>query len=115
MIGGAGNDFIEGYGTFEGNNDNKANVFRGGDGNDVLISDEGPDRLFGDGGADRLLSGAQQDLLTGGKGRDFMKGEGQKDHIFARDGERDRRLDCGPGGRQESAQRDRIDPAPISC
>jgi Ca2+-binding RTX toxin-like protein len=115
VIGGAGNDFIEGYGTFEGNNDNKANVFRGGDGNDVLISDEGPDRLFGDAGADRLLSGAQQDRLTGGDGRDFMKGEGQKDHIFARDGERDRRLDCGPGGRRESAQRDRIDPAPISC
>ena len=115
VLGGAGNDFIQGYGTFEGNNDNKANVFRGGGGADTLISDEGPDRLFGDSGADRLFAGDQQDLLTGGPGADFMKGQGQKDHLFARDGKRDKRLDCGPGGRKESAQRDRIDPAPISC
>jgi Ca2+-binding RTX toxin-like protein len=115
VLGGAGNDFIQAYGTFEGNNDNKANIFRGGGGADVLISDEGPDRLFGDAGADRMLGGDQQDLLTGGPGADTMKGQGQKDHLFARDGTRDRRLDCGPGGRKESARRDRIDPAPISC
>jgi Ca2+-binding RTX toxin-like protein len=92
-----------------------ADRLNGGDDADLLNGDDGPDLLFGDDGDDRLLSGPKQDRLTGGKGRDFMKGQGQKDHIFARDGQRDRRLDCGPGGRKESAQRDRIDPAPISC
>jgi Ca2+-binding RTX toxin-like protein len=93
----------------------QADRLSGGAGSDLLKAEDGPDELSGDGGGDRLFGGPKKDRLTGGPGRDFMKGEGQKDLIFARDGKRDRRIDCGPGGRKEAARRDPIDPQPISC
>jgi Ca2+-binding RTX toxin-like protein len=107
LIGEAGADRLQGG--------RGADRLAGGDGGDLVKGEDGPDQLFGDGGGDRLLAGPKGDRLTGGPGADLMKGQGQKDLIFARDNRRDRRIDCGPGGRKEAAQRDRIDPNPISC
>jgi Ca2+-binding RTX toxin-like protein len=92
-----------------------ADRLSGGGSADLISGEDGPDVLAGDGGGDRMLGGPKRDRLTGGPGADFMKGLGQKDLIFARDNTRDRRIDCGPGGRREAAQRDRIDPPAISC
>jgi Ca2+-binding RTX toxin-like protein len=73
-----------------------ADGFEGSQGPDILIGDGGKNSFFGQGGADTFL------------------GKGGQDFIDATDGERDKRLDCGPG-RNEGYTSDRQDPAPISC
>ena len=123
--GGPGNDLLVGNDDsdqlFGEDGNDRLDGGRGGDalsgggGGDLVKGADGPDKLAGDGGGDRILGGPKKDRLTGGPGADFMKGLGQKDLIFARDGRRDRRIDCGPGGRKEAAQRDRVDPPAISC
>jgi Ca2+-binding RTX toxin-like protein len=98
VIGGNGNDVIAGPAGLTETTDHMDNVFVGGP------------------GADRLLGGGGPDSLTGGPGADSLLGQGSKDQLFARDGARDRRIDCGPGNdKKERAQRDRADPAAISC
>ena len=123
--GGPGNDLLAGgddsdqlfgeEGSDRLDGGRSADALTGGAGGDLVKGADGPDNLSGEAGGDRLLGGPKKDRLTGGPGSDFMKGEGQKDLIFARDGTRDRRIDCGPGGRKEAAQRDRNDPQAISC
>jgi hypothetical protein len=56
------------------------------------------------------------DSLTGGEGGDILLGQNGIDRLFAKDGIRDRKLNCGPGkNRRERAQRDRRDPPAKSC
>jgi Ca2+-binding RTX toxin-like protein len=78
--------------------DGKNNGFLGRDGNDVIRGLGGPDRIDGAGGSDSLAGGGGKDLLV------------------ANDGQRDKRLSCGPGANAyEKAQRDKADPAAKSC
>ena len=84
---------------------------------------EGSDRIAGLGGSDKLNGGEDADRLNGGKGRDQLKGRqgadtiaggGGADVIFANDGDRDRAIHCGGGGR-DFARIDAIDPQPRGC
>ncbi len=89
----------------------------GGQGDDTIRSGRGSDRLFGDSGADFIAAGRGDDLLGDSRdlGRDSYLGGPGRDRIRARDGSRDRRIDCG-GGRGERARRDRgLDPRAVSC
>ena len=85
-------------------------VLRGGQGTDELTGGTGRDRLYGGSAGDRLDGGLDADRLDGGKGRDRMLGAEGPDRLSARDGERDRFLDCGPD--EDIAVVDRREPAP---
>jgi len=100
ILGGAGNDIINGYlsfwngktftlsGNLEGDlldggsgNDwmrgsGGADQIIGGDGNDFLSGFDDDDSLRGDAGNDVLAGGAHADTLTGGDGDDILLGEG---------------------------------------
>lgn len=115
LFGGPGSDGVIG---FSGND----RLF-GGDGVDALFGLGGADVLkgggrsdvlLGAGGADALIGGGGADTLRGDRGRDSYRGGRGRDTLLARDGLRDRRLDCG-AGRPESVRRDGLDPKPISC
>jgi Ca2+-binding RTX toxin-like protein len=106
---GKGNDRLSG--------DARANVMRGGRGNDHLRGMGGNDRLFGelgndtldggagkdrlDGGAgkDRILGGPGDDVLVGGPGKDTFSAGAGNDTVNARDRVVGERIDCGPGRR----------------
>jgi Ca2+-binding RTX toxin-like protein len=88
MFGDAGEDTLYGL----AGNDNMS----GNEGNDTLFGNEGDDLMFGDEGADSLFGGENADRLR------------------ARDGIRDREIDCG-GGSDPAAERDSIDPAAVGC
>jgi Ca2+-binding RTX toxin-like protein len=81
---------------------------------DLLIGTPGNDPLIlGGSGADRMLGLGGRDLLRGEDGRDvFLAGKGT-DVLRAKDGRRDRLLDCGPG--TDFVKRDGIDPPPKDC
>lgn len=69
-IGGAGDDWLEGYGNDQ---------LRGGSGNDVLISLGANDTLQGGSGSDILLADGSANgssRLFGGEGDDFLSGNG---------------------------------------
>jgi hypothetical protein len=100
------------------------------DGSERLIGGGGDDRLQGekvfilDGGDDILRGGSGDDVLIGDQphlesyeipGRDALYGEGGDDVLVARDGRRDRVLNCGSGPRDETVRRDPIDPRPVGC
>lgn len=82
---------------------------RGDAGENQLIGGHGDDVLLGARGADRLYGGHGSDTLRGGGGADFLVGGADGDRLFARDGERDRRVDCGAG--LDWARVDALDPA----
>src|SRR3954454_2144891 len=109
LIGNGGGDTLLG---FAGND-----LLIGGTGNDLGRGGLGLDRLLGKSGADRLTGDLGNDFLRGGTGPDVMKGKRGIDRINARDGSRDVKINCGPGGnRAEGAKRDRhLDPPPKSC
>jgi Ca2+-binding RTX toxin-like protein len=93
----ASNEILEGT--------NESDVLIGSRGSDALIIGHGGDDLIkGLGGADGLRGDDGRDTLLGGSGADFLD---------ARDGERDRRIDCGPGGFR--ASRDGRDPPARGC
>ncbi len=71
-------------------------------------------RIDGGEGDDSLSGGQEADTLVGGPGADVFKGYGGPDKLLARDGERDRRINCGPGD-DARARVDDLDPAPKSC
>jgi Ca2+-binding RTX toxin-like protein len=73
--------------------------------NDALEGSQGPDVLIGDAGSNTFLGQGGADAIYGKEGRDY---------IDAADGQRDVRIDCGPGSR-EQAVKDGSDPRPISC
>jgi Ca2+-binding RTX toxin-like protein len=84
---------------------------------DRVIGGEGPDVIQGNVGRDVLRGAGGDDIVRGDRGNDKLLGETGIDRLMARDGKRDKRIDCGPGSNaQERARRDRgKDPAPISC
>ena len=69
--------------------------------------------LKGFGQPDTIDGGKGNDELVGGKGKDDLYGGGGNDLVNARDGARDRRINCGPGN--DRAKVDRVDPDPVSC
>ena len=82
----------------------------------------GPDRILGfrvgnGGPGDDVVTGGNRGrfVLVGGPGSDVLRGLGGNDIINARDGERDRRIECGAG--IDRVFLDRQDPAPAdgSC
>jgi hypothetical protein len=83
----------------------RANVLRGGKGNDLLRGLGGNDRLYGGLGADRLLGGSGNDRLEGHKGRDLLDGGAGRDTIVARDKAVDT-IRCGAGRDVVTADRD---------
>src|SRR5262245_1430162 len=109
MVGNGGGDTVLG---FDGND-----LLIGESGGDVLRGGPGADREFGKSGDDRLAAGPDDDFLRGGTGHDVMKGKNGNDRINARDGNRDVKINCGPGPKAlEGAKRDkRLDPRPKSC
>jgi Ca2+-binding RTX toxin-like protein len=62
---------------------------------DILIGDGGPNSIYGQ------------------PGLDYFHGRAGADVVFARDGETDALIDCGPG--RDAVFRDRRDPPPRSC
>jgi Ca2+-binding RTX toxin-like protein len=69
-------------------------------------------------GADRLIGSDRANFLAGTRGADLITGQGSRDEIFAgggddlvraADGNRDRRISCGPG--DDRAVLDRLDTA----
>lgn len=113
VIGGSGDDNMRGGsrpiigGTFEGEvfgNDPSPEYFRGQGGDDVLKGFGQPDDLDGGKGNDRVVGGKGKDGLYGGGGNDFLN---------ARDGQKDKWINCGPGN--DKAKVDKIDPKPVSC
>lgn len=63
--------------------------------------------------ADILIGTSGKNGFLGWGGADTFLGRGGRDYIDARDGQRDKKIDCG-GGSAESLK-DRIDPAPVRC
>jgi Ca2+-binding RTX toxin-like protein len=118
LVGGDGNDLLAGQGggdTLLGLLGD--DLLSGGDGNDTARGYFGNDRVLGGPGGDRLVGGADNDFVRGKKGHDVMKGNTGIDSIGAKDGNRDVKINCGPGpNSQEWAKRDkRRDPRPRSC
>ena len=74
LLGGAGNDTIQGNGGDD--------VLRGELGDDSLIGGSGNDTLDGGAGADTLLGGTGNDILIGGLGADVMRGGAGNDTYY---------------------------------
>jgi Ca2+-binding RTX toxin-like protein len=82
--------------------------------NDKLVGDGGGNSFYGQDGNDVIEGLGGGDFLDGVKGSDTYRAGPGKDTVFAIDGQRDKLLDCGPGG-SETVGRDRNDPKPKSC
>jgi Ca2+-binding RTX toxin-like protein len=83
---------------------------------DILIGGSGANILLGRGGDDRISGGGGSDFLVGGTGRDEMTGGLGSDRLYARDGNRDGLLRCGPGAlRGDVAKTDSTDRPPLGC
>lgn len=89
--------------------------FEGSPFSDRLTGSPGFNRILGRAGDDIVVGGRGDDRLVGGSGIDTFEGGAGEDRLFARDGLRDRRIRCGPGGRLEYAVRDSTDPSAVSC
>jgi Ca2+-binding RTX toxin-like protein len=106
--GGESSDTIRGNGS--------ANVLSG----DCLttVAKSGNNKIFGLGGADRVVGGDGRDLLNGGSGPDRFIGNEDRDTIQARDGGRDKSINCDGLGVESGSDRatvDRSDPPARSC
>ena len=75
------------------------------------------DLLTGSPNNDVLVGLAGNDRLEGRAGADIFKGKGGIDILLARDGQADKKLNCGPGkNSREQAKIDQgLDPTPKSC
>jgi Ca2+-binding RTX toxin-like protein len=78
LIGGDGNDILQGGGA----ND----WISGGQGNDILWGGAGIDELIGSNGNDQLSGGSDNDFLFGGFDDDSLAGEGGNDVISGNEG-----------------------------
>lgn|GEM_PF-482476 len=63
---------------------------------DILTGDGGPNIILGRGGNDEIHGAGGNDFLVGGRGSDAIYGEAGADRLYARDGRRDKAIDCGP-------------------
>ena len=70
--------------------------------------------LEGSEGKDKMIGDSSNNTLFGHGGADSFIGNGGSDSIEAVDGEKDKMIDCGPGGDQ-GASTDSSDPKPTSC
>lgn len=109
VSGGPGDDNMRGgsrpvIGGAEFGNDPSPEYFDGQGGDDVLKGFGQPDTLNG---------GKGSDTVVGGKGKDSLYGGGGPDLVDARDGQRDRAIDCGPG--KDRVKLDKADPEPKNC
>ncbi len=110
-----GNDVLNaGLGDDTLSGDAGRDVIAGGQGADDLFGGAGSDGLIGFEGDDDLRGGPGNDALFGQLGRDLFKGGVGNDVLLARDGERDRGIDCGPGARQRVTI-DASDPKARGC
>jgi Ca2+-binding RTX toxin-like protein len=108
VIGGAGNDTIEGGGDGEdrlnggaGNDTITGGIgndrLSGGDGDDTMTGGIGNDRLSGGDGDDTMTGGIGDDRLNGGAGNDAMTG-GDGDDIYYVDNAADQVVEAAFGG-----------------
>jgi Ca2+-binding RTX toxin-like protein len=81
--------------------------------NEVLEGTNEADRLFGSPRPETIWGREGKDTIVGEGGADDLEGFAGADFINARDGRRDRLIDCGSG--RDRARLDRSDPKPISC
>ncbi|MDO5297572.1 MAG: M91 family zinc metallopeptidase [bacterium] len=96
IIGGTGNDYIEGgdgddylsggdgYDVIYGLSGN--DVMFGGDGKDYIDGGLGDDRLYGGAGEDDLVGGKGDDRLYGGAGDDVLIGASGSDKVYGQGG-----------------------------
>jgi Ca2+-binding RTX toxin-like protein len=82
---------------------------------DILSGDGGHNIILGRGGNDTIHGGGGDDFLVGGLGIDSIYGDGGADRLYARDGGRDRTIDCGSGIPGGVAFTDSFDPPARSC
>ncbi|MBK5218686.1 MAG: hypothetical protein JJE35_02695 [Thermoleophilia bacterium] len=82
---------------------------------DFLRGNAARNILLGRGGDDSVEGAGGDDFLVGGLGRDSLRGDRGEDRLYGRDGARDTRIDCGPGGRGDVALIDGGDPLPRDC
>jgi Ca2+-binding RTX toxin-like protein len=68
----------------------------GGSGNDFIQGDNAANKLLGNAGNDTLLGGGGNDTLWGGSGHDQLFGQSGNDILYAKDGQTDT-LDGGSG------------------
>ena len=88
----------------------------GGAGADFIKTDKGADTVIGGSEGDDLFGGPGDDAIDAGTGPDRIYGEGGVDVLLTRDGEAERRIDCGPGSdKKERAKVDAKDPRARSC
>jgi Ca2+-binding RTX toxin-like protein len=86
---------------------NQSDVLIGDGKNNGFLGRSGDDVIRGLGGPDRIDGADDSDTLLGGGGKDFL---------VATDGQRDRKIKCGPGSNAyEKAERDGVDPKAKSC
>ncbi len=84
LSGGAGSDYLYGYGGADQlNGGADGDLLFGGDGNDLLNGDGGEDLLFGQDGDDTMNGGTGNDFLVGGDGNDTISGGDGDDTIYA--------------------------------
>jgi Ca2+-binding RTX toxin-like protein len=128
------NDGQKGEGDSIGPAGDVENVIGGGESNDkitgsaaanVLTGDclttvgaDGDNKIYGLAGNDRLVGGAGRDTLDGGKGGDVFLGNEERDTIKAKDGAKDKSINCdghGTASKSDSASVDRSDPSAKGC
>lgn len=90
-------------------------ILEGSVGDDILIGKKNKPNLLilGREGNDTIQGGNKPDGLLGNGGRDSLYGFGGYDRLDAKDGARDKVIDCGPGGGK--AKKDRSDPKAKRC
>ena len=117
ILGLGGNDTLDGeLGNDRLDGGDGADILRALDGADTELGGSGKDKLIGGAGADKLFGGPGGDRVTGDLGKDVHKGQDGNDKLFARDGKKDKKIDCGAGkAKKESAKADPKDPKPRSC
>jgi Ca2+-binding RTX toxin-like protein len=81
--------------------------------NEVLEGSNEADRLIGSVRPETIWAREGNDVVVGNRGADDLEGFAGRDLIDARDGVRDRKIDCGSG--HDRATRDHIDPPAIKC
>jgi len=80
---------------------------------EVLEGTNESDRLIGSNRSETIWGRDGNDVVIGNRGADDLEGFAGRDLLDARDGERDRLIDCGSG--PDRAIVDAIDPRPIKC
>lgn len=87
---------------------------KGNGGADKIVAGPSAGYLYGGPGNDLVRGRFGMDLISGDSGADALSGGGGSDQLEARDGERDRSIDCGPRG--DHAEFDMgLDPTPVRC